>query len=96
MPSHVVSERTVRRLVNFGTVSLARVSGRPPNELLTLRCECGARGCSATVEATAAEHLLDGCGVFMVAPGHARDAGTIVSESERFAKIEPDNARVAP
>jgi hypothetical protein len=85
----VVSERMLQRLVNFGTVSLARVLGNPPDELLTLRCECGARGCSARVEATATEHHDDGCCLFMVACGHeAGVPGRVTVSNERFVKVQ--------
>jgi hypothetical protein len=86
-PGHS-SERAVQRLVNFGTVSLARVLGDPPEELLQLRCECGARGCAATVEATAAEHRDDACCLFMVAREHAAAVpGRVVASNERFAMV---------
>jgi len=86
-PGHI-SERTLQRLVNFGTVSLARALGNPPDELLLLRCECGARGCSATVEATAIEHQDDGCCLFMVAREHvAAVPGKVVASNERFAIV---------
>jgi len=83
------SRGTVQRLVNFGTVSLARVLGNPPDELLTLRCECGTRGCVATVEATATEHHDDGCRLFMVAREHAAAVpGKVVASNERFAIVQ--------
>jgi hypothetical protein len=87
-PGHS-SQRTIQRLVNFGTVSLARVLGNPPDELLTLRCECGTRGCSATVEATATEHHDDGCRLFMVAREHAAAVpGKVVVSTQRFAIVQ--------
>jgi hypothetical protein len=91
-----VSQRTVRQLVNFGTVSLARVLGNPSDVLLTLRCECGARGCSATVEATATEHESGGCYLFMVDCGHsAAVPGTVVHQNERFVTVLVDEPPVA-
>lgn len=83
-----ISECMLQRLVNFGTVSLARALGNPPDELLTLRCECGARGCSATLEATATEHHDDECCLFMVAHGHeVAVPGRVTVSSERFVKV---------
>lgn len=82
------SERTLRRLVNFGIVAVARIQGVPPNQLLPLRCECGARGCQRIVEASAVEHRDDSCSIFMVAPDHRGSvSGRVVVANERFARI---------
>jgi hypothetical protein len=83
--------RSRQRLVNFGVVSLGCVLGDSRDALLTLRCECGAPGCSATIEATINEYRDDRCNRFMVARGHeVALLETVLSANERFAIVVAD------
>jgi hypothetical protein len=61
-------EQAVRRLVNFGVVSLARALGGTPNQVLELRCECTRRLCTSRVRVRLGDYgdgsstlLLDRC-----------------------------------
>ena len=44
-----VARRTQCRLVNFGVAAVARVTGEAADDLLELRCECGAAACSERI-----------------------------------------------
>jgi hypothetical protein len=95
--------RAQRQLVNFGVVSVARVTGEAADRLLELRCECGAAGCCERVQVTRGEYeAAAGVDLLIVSSLHARAA---VEQGEgRFAVTEkpPDDrtdgvgGRVAP
>lgn len=82
------AEQRLRRVVNLGVLAVARVLGTPAEERLRIHCECGARGCRETVEASLAEHRHDDCATVIVCVSHRNAVrGRVVAVNDRFLKV---------
>jgi hypothetical protein len=92
------ARRALRRLVNFGVVSVARVTGVGADQLLGLRCECGVAGCGERIRITERVYgTLTDADLLVVSSLHA--ASTAERGERWFAVAQPlDGAedRVGP
>lgn len=69
------ARRTRCWVVNFGVVAVARVTGVADDQLLELRCECGAAGRCERIQITRGEYeAVTDANTFVVSSLHASDA----------------------